>query len=70
METMPSESCGEKIICWKCKCELVRLKVGFNYLGHFFSTELLACPECRQSFVPEQLAKGQMAEVEYMLEDK
>jgi hypothetical protein len=59
-----------KIICWKCNCELVIRKVGFNYLGQFFSTDIFACPVCHQAFVPESLAKGQMADVELMLEDK
>lgn len=58
------------LICYKCQADLVRQKANFSYLGHLFSAEVLACPNCHQAYVPESLAKGKMAETETLLEDK
>ena len=60
----------EKLLCCKCKTELVIKKVNFSYLAHNFFTEVPACPVCGQVYVSEQLAKGKMAEVEKNLEEK
>jgi hypothetical protein len=35
-----------------------------------FPVDLLRCPKCRQVFIPEELARGKMSEVEKLLEDK
>jgi hypothetical protein len=61
---------GNQMICYKCQCELQNQKVDFHYLGHYFSNDMLVCPICGQVFVSEVLAKGKMAEVEMLLEDK
>ena len=58
------------IICCKCQMELVPKKVYFNYLGHSFFTDILKCPECGEVYIPEELVKGRMSEVEMQLEDK
>jgi hypothetical protein len=58
------------LICQKCLKELVPRKTDFSYLGHSFFTEILKCPECGQVFIPEEIAKGRIAEVEMQLEDK
>lgn len=58
------------IICCKCKKELVKAKVYFNYLGHSFFTDIHKCPECGEVYIPEELVKGRMSEVELQLEDK
>ena len=42
----------------------------FEYLDHGFHTRLLRCPRCGEVFIPEELARGKMAEVEQNLEDK
>jgi predicted RNA-binding Zn-ribbon protein involved in translation (DUF1610 family) len=58
---------------WKCaKCgeSLVTGNTLFSYLGMSFSHEALRCPKCRKVFIPRELAKGKMAEVEIMMEDK
>lgn len=60
----------KKLICAHCQKELVPQKTHFNYLGHSFSTDILKCPECGEAFIPEELVKGRMAEVEAQLEDK
>lgn len=58
------------LICYKCKIELVLKKSNFSYLGHTFHTELPRCPQCGLVFIPEELAKGRIADVEMQLEDK
>ncbi len=58
------------IICCKCQRELVPAKTYLSYLGHSFSATILRCPECGQVYIPEEMAKGRIAEVEMQLEDK
>ena len=47
-----------------------KAQTGFSYLTYSFHTDLLRCPLCHQVFVPEELVKGRMANVEAELEDK
>lgn len=61
---------GRKLTCGACNIPLTEEKTHFSYLGHAFSTTLLRCPGCGQVFIPEELARGRMAEVEQTLEDK
>lgn len=61
---------NKKLICNICHVELKKTKTYFEYLGHSFHADMLRCPECGQVFIPEELVKGRMAEVEMMLEDK
>lgn len=58
------------MICCKCQKEMQPGKTSFKYLGNNFTTDLLRCPECGEVYIPEELAKGRMAEVEVQLEDK
>ncbi|SFG21480.1 hypothetical protein SAMN05660649_00988 [Desulfotomaculum arcticum] len=58
------------LICYQCKVELEMAKTCFEYLGLSFHTNVLKCPKCGLVFIPEDLAKGRMAEVEKQLEDK
>jgi uncharacterized protein with PIN domain len=60
----------EKLICTRCHVELQEMKTNFMYLDHGFHAETLRCPSCGQVYLSEELVKGRMAEVEYMLEDK
>ncbi len=57
-------------ICQACNRELVPRKTDFSYLGHSFYADILACPQCGQVFIPEEMARGRIAEVEMRLEDK
>ena len=57
-------------ICNRCNVDMKPMKVGFSYLGHSFHAETLRCPSCGQVFIPEELVKGRMVEVEMELEDK
>jgi len=59
-----------KMICCKCNKELEMIKTDFSYLGHSFFTEVPKCPECGQVFIPEELARGRISEVEMQMEDK
>ena len=57
-------------ICSKCNIELQLFRTDFSYMGRSFNTDALRCPECGQLYLPEELVRGRMAEVEYALEDK
>ncbi len=61
---------NEVIICYKCQQELTLAKTYLSYLGQSFSVDIPRCPECGQVYIPEDLAKGRMLEVEKTLEDK
>ncbi len=56
--------------CSACSGKLELIKVCFTYMKGNFEVDLPACPECGLVLVPEQLAKGKMAEAERILEDK
>ena len=58
------------LVCFKCQKELIPEKTNFTYLGHSFYTDVLKCPQCREVFIPEDMAKGRIADVEMQLEDK
>jgi hypothetical protein len=50
--------------------ELIPRKTVFSYLGMSFSHEVMCCPKCGKVFIPKELAKGRMAEVEKAMEEK
>lgn len=56
--------------CAQCRVALEPREVRLHYLGNTFTVELPACPVCGQVYVPEDLARGRVREVEQMLEDK
>lgn len=60
----------KKIICRRCNLEMEPAQTFFDYLGHNFHTDILRCPKCKEVYIPEELVKGRMAEVEQELEDK
>lgn len=57
-------------ICQLCQKKMVKKKVDFQYLGQRFFTDLLRCPDCGQVYIPEELVKTRIVEVETLLEDK
>jgi DNA-directed RNA polymerase subunit RPC12/RpoP len=67
IDAAPAES---EWLCAKCGLPLEVGKVDVGYLGSVFPVELHRCAKCGQTFVPEELAEGKMAEVEKLLEDK
>ena len=60
----------KKLICNSCDLELKPANANFTYLGHSFRAEVPRCPGCGQVFIPEDLVRGRIAEVEAELEDK
>lgn len=56
--------------CNKCGSGLQKGKVTVTYLGNDFAVEEWKCPVCGLVLITEDLALGQMAEVEQNLEDK
>ncbi|NLT96482.1 MAG: hypothetical protein GXW85_13320 [Clostridia bacterium] len=58
------------IICDKCGIPLTPGKVTLSYLGSSFPVELPKCSQCGLVFIPEELARGKMDQVEKALEDK
>ena len=68
MKTEVSNDRG--LICSSCGIPLEAGKVHIKYMKSTFPAELLRCPSCGLTYVPEDLALGKMAEVERTLEDK
>ena len=58
------------MICGKCNVELEEQNTVFQYLGHELTHPVLKCPVCGQVYIPEELAKGKMHEIESILEEK
>jgi hypothetical protein len=58
------------LMCYRCQKELKPAKTFFTYLGHSFYADILKCPECGEVYIPEDLAKGRLAQTEMLLEDK
>ena len=61
---------NRKLICSKCTCPLEEIETQFTYLDRKFRHKVLRCPECGQVYIPEELAKGKMAQLEKSLEEK
>jgi hypothetical protein len=61
---------GDKVICAKHGVPLEFSQVEMTYQGHTFPVDILCCPVCGLAFIPEELAKGRMQEVEQSLEEK
>ena len=61
---------SSNLICGRCNVPLREMPTDFEYIGHSFHADTLRCPECGQVYLPEELVRGRMAEVEYDLEDK
>lgn len=60
----------QKLICDKCKVEMVELEVQFSYLDRSFRYKVPRCKECGQVYIPEELVDGRISDVEKSLEDK
>ncbi len=61
---------NKKLICSRCCVDFKIYKANFSYLDHSFNTEVMRCPSCGQVYIPEDLAKGKMMQVEVSIEDK
>ncbi len=69
---MADSACNDenRLICEPCGLELAPRKTYFTYLGHAFNAEMLCCPGCGQVYIPEDLVRGRIHQVETTLEDK
>ncbi len=65
-----NKSKKSKWLCSKCGGTLEEGTVKVEYLEGNFEVELLQCPVCKNVLITEDLAAGQMLEVEKSLEDK
>ncbi|MEG6523755.1 DVU_1557 family redox protein [Desulfotomaculum sp. 1211_IL3151] len=61
---------SQQIQCLKCNVEMKLGPVEATYLNSKFPVQLLKCPKCGLVYIPEELARGKMLEVEKALEDK
>jgi uncharacterized Zn finger protein len=60
----------QKLMCDRCKVEMNLVEAQFSYLGRSFHHKVMRCSECGQVYIPEDLAKGRMSQVEALLEEK
>jgi hypothetical protein len=60
----------QKILCDKCGIYLTLGKVTLAYLGTSFPVDLYKCSQCGLVFIPEELARGKIQQVEAAMEDK
>jgi hypothetical protein len=57
-------------ICHRCGLALEPMPVKFSYLKRSFQADVPRCPKCGLVYIPEDLARGRMSEVERRLESK
>lgn len=67
---MRNDSEKKRVRCCKCAVDMTPMKTKFSYLGREFSENMHRCPVCGQVFVPADIARGRMAQVEQTLEGK
>lgn len=60
----------QKLMCDRCKVEMELTDAQLSYLGRSFHHNVMRCPGCGQVYIPEDLAKGRMSQVEALLEEK
>lgn len=60
----------DRLMCDRCKVEMTKIEVQFNYLSRNFRYKVPRCPSCGQVSLPEELVEGKMADVEAMIEEK
>lgn len=61
---------NKNLICSKCKVPLEEREVSFTYLERSFRHKVQRCPSCGQVYLPEELVRGRMRQVENALEEK
>lgn len=61
---------GASVYCAAHRVPLEPCKVDLTYQGHTFPADVLCCPVCGLVFIPEEMARGRMLEVEQTLEEK
>nr|NJM02308.1 NAD(P)-binding protein [Desulfobacula sp.] len=66
----PAEAREDEIVCQACNEKLNDYKNHVEYLGSRFDVALPQCRRCGRVYISPALARGKMAEVEKILEDK
>jgi predicted RNA-binding Zn-ribbon protein involved in translation (DUF1610 family) len=56
--------------CHRCGVALEPMPVKFSYLKRGFQADVPRCPKCGLVYIPEDLARGRMSEVERQMESK
>ena len=56
-----------RILCGKCKKELVRKKVNFQYMRFTFSHEVPVCPICGEVYLSEKLVNEKIKALKVFL---
>jgi hypothetical protein len=69
-ERRPEAPDTEGVMCAKHCVPLEPGKIELTYQGHTFPVDMLCCPVCGEMWIPEDVAKGKMLEVEQTLEEK
>lgn len=67
---IPDPKPTEELRCKPCGRPLEFYKNHLEYLGNRFDVALPQCRSCGAVFIPRELARGKMTEVEQILEDK
>ena len=58
------------LICDQCGAAMEPGEIVLHYMGSDFTVLMPKCPVCGQAFIPEELARGKIFQVEQALEDK
>ncbi|NDY70690.1 hypothetical protein DO021_03365 [Desulfobacter hydrogenophilus] len=66
----PIEDLRQGLQCGSCRAPLESVKNHVGYLDSRFDVDLPQCKSCGTVFISPELARGKMAEVEKILEDK
>jgi len=66
----PVQPLEKKVMCGRCNEPLGNYKNHMAYLGSRFDVALPQCCTCGDVFISPELARGKIAEVEKILEDK
>ena len=70
MTEMEKSGNSSEWICNRCKVSLEVQTVRLEYRGNIFAIHLPVCPQCSMILIDEELATGEMAEGEQIVEDK
>lgn len=65
-----NDQAKQNIVCDRCGIHLTLGKITLSYLGSNFPVDLYKCPQCGLVYIPEDMARGKMQQVERALEDK
>jgi uncharacterized protein with PIN domain len=56
--------------CCLCGIDMEMGQAAFAYMDKHFNHELLRCPSCGQVYIPEEMVREKILEVEQIMEEK